>query len=209
MGDKSLIEWCDATWNPIAGCSLVSPGCTNCYAMRVAWRMHHSEKYQGLTKLSSKGAPVWTGTVRLDEGALAQPLRWARPRRIFVNSMSDLFHEDLPDAAIDRVFAIMALARRHTFQVLTKRAERMRKYLADGRVSAWHMAHVADHPCGQSGPLYEFLETMSNPLPNVWLGVSAENQRPMGRSRRASRRDTGGPPFCQRRADARGDRGRR
>jgi protein gp37 len=132
MADKSAIEWTDATWNPTVGCSIVSPGCTNCYAMKVAnglERRFDSPKYRGLTKVVN-GNAVWTGEVRLDEAALLQPLKWKRGRRIFVNSMSDLFHESLSDADIDRVFAVMALAPQHTFQVLTKRAERMRDYFA-------------------------------------------------------------------------------
>ena len=106
MGDKSAIQWTDATWNPIVGCSIVSKGCTNCYAMKVAGaRTAHTAKYRGLTR-PSKAGPVWTGEVRLWEKALTDPLRWRDPRRVFVNSMGDLFHEDVPDAWIDRCFAV-------------------------------------------------------------------------------------------------------
>lgn len=135
MANKSTIEWTDATWNPTVGCSIVSPGCTNCYAMKAAHSLERrfgSKKYGGLTKVVN-GNAVWTGEVRLDEDALLQPLKWKRGRRIFVNSMSDLFHESLPDEAIDRVFAVMALCPQHTFQVLTKRAARMRAYLSAAR----------------------------------------------------------------------------
>ncbi|TPI39280.1 phage Gp37/Gp68 family protein [Mesorhizobium sp. B3-1-9] len=131
MADKSPIEWTDATWNPIVGCSILSPGCTNCYAMRMAARieaMGGAPHYAGTTK-KVNGNAVWTGKLALAPGRiLTQPLRWKEPRRIFVNSMGDLFHEDVPDAWIDRVFAVMARAPHHTFQVLTKRARRMREY---------------------------------------------------------------------------------
>ena len=132
MADKTGIEWTDATWNPIVGCSVVSPGCTHCYAMSMAARiekMTPGSHYAGLTD-ASKAGPVWNGRLALaPDHILTQPLRWQKPRRIFVNSMGDLFHEDVPDDWIDRVFAVMALAPQHTFQVLTKRAERMRNYL--------------------------------------------------------------------------------
>ena len=103
MGDKTGIQWTDATWNPIVGCSVVSPGCANCYAMKEArWLADMGvPKYAGLTTASRSG-PVWNGQVRLHDGAIDQPLRWKKPRRIFVNSMSDLFHEELPDEAIAR-----------------------------------------------------------------------------------------------------------
>jgi len=145
MADKTGIEWTDATWNPVVGCSVISPGCTNCYAMRQAARIEKmgAAKYAGLTRPSTAG-PVWTGTVRLDEAALDQPIRWRRPRRIFVNSMSDLFHEALPDEAIDRVFAVMALAPQHTFQVLTKRAARMREWTAPKRGAAGRIIEAVE-----------------------------------------------------------------
>jgi protein gp37 len=129
------IEWTDATWNPVVGCSIVSPGCTNCYAMKMAARIERmnpaAAHYRGLTEPSKAGA-VWTGKVATapDETLLA-PLAWKKPRRVFVNSMSDLFHEAVPDEVIDRVFAVMALTPRHTYQVLTKRAGRMREWFAE------------------------------------------------------------------------------
>ncbi len=133
MADKSGISWTDATWNPIVGCSIVSPGCTNCYAMQMAnriERMQPASHYAGTTKVVN-GNPVWTGKmVMAPEHILLQPLNWKRPRRIFVNSMSDLFHESVPDEWIDKVFAVMALSPQHTFQVLTKRSKRMREYLS-------------------------------------------------------------------------------
>src|SRR4051812_9717502 len=125
MGDKSTIEWTDATWNPVRGCSIVSKGCTNCYAMRQAHRSNHAGgAYEGLTKLT-KGGPVWTGAIRTVPELLGLPSHWKRPRRIFVNSMSDLFHEDVPDDFIGEVWRRMAWNQQHVFQILTKRPKRM------------------------------------------------------------------------------------
>src|SRR6516225_6841166 len=107
MADKTGIEWTEASWNPIVGCSVISPGCTNCYAMREAGRwLRRTPKFAGLTQ-PSKAGPVWNGDMRFWEKAIDQPLRWKKPRRIFVNSMSDLFHESLPDEWIDRVFGVV------------------------------------------------------------------------------------------------------
>lgn len=181
MADHTHIEWTDATWNPLAGCSLVSPGCTNCYAMRDAHRLANnpspkvSAKYEGTTRLV-KGKPVWTGRVNLaDDATLTQPLRWSRPRRIFVNSMSDLFHEDVPDEWIDRIFAVMALCPQHQFQVLTKRAARMREYMTDPATMANIYELMANMAFGKAAKA-ELSALGSWPLPNVWLGVSAEDQ---------------------------------
>lgn len=175
--DGSKIEWTDATWNPIRGCSRVSEGCRNCYAERVAARFSYSSErsmpYWGLAKMTPEG-PRWTGEVRLIEDKLEDPLRWKRPRRIFVNSMSDLFHEKVPDEWIDRIFAVMAMAPQHTFQILTKRPERMLEYLGDGsydshrRIEVWNAkVHMKGKP----------VSPMDWPLPNVWLGVSVEDQK--------------------------------
>ncbi|NGO64243.1 phage Gp37/Gp68 family protein [Rhizobium daejeonense] len=175
MSDGTTIEWTDATWNPITGCSVVSPGCTNCYAMKLAGtRLKHHESRSGLTK-ESKSGPVWTGEVRFNEQWLEQPLRWTKPRMIFVCAHGDLFAEGVPDEWIDQVFAVMALAPQHTFQVLTKRPERMREYLtAASRQSDIAAAGVC---IGQS-PSHQFLmRSESWPLPNVWLGVSVEDQK--------------------------------
>lgn len=159
MGTK--IEWCDETWNPIAGCSIVSPACTNCYAMAMAARIERMQPgghYAGLTQ-PSKAGPVWTGKiVQAPDHVLTQPLRWKKPRKIFVNSMSDLFHESVPDEWIDRIFAVMALSPQHTFQVLTKRPKRMRKWF-----ERWPDGITWKNQAGW-------------PLPNVWLGVTAEDQ---------------------------------
>jgi protein gp37 len=140
MSTATSIEWTDRTWNPVRGCSLVSDGCRSCYAMKQAHRFSGQGKpYEGLTELGPKG-PRWTGKIRTVEDALDEPLRWRRPRKVFVNSMSDLFHEDVPDAFIDRVFAVMALAPQQTFQVLTKRAERMWAYMSDSTLARRVMA---------------------------------------------------------------------
>jgi protein gp37 len=171
MADKSPIEWTEATWNPIVGCSVISPGCTNCYAMREAGRwLRRTPKFAGLTQ-PSKAGPVWTGDMRLWEKALDQPLRWKKPRRIFVNSMSDLFHESLPDEWIDRVFGVMSRCPQHRFQVLTKRSERMRDYY-DGDALNRITARLVDET-GEA--------RLTWPLPNVHLGVSVEDQDRIGR----------------------------
>jgi len=185
MSDQTGIEWTDATWNPVAGCAVISPGCTNCYAMRMAARLERmgQAKYAGLTQ-QSKAGPVWTGKIALDDAALTQPLRWKKPRRIFVNSMSDLFHDGVADDFIDKVFAVMALTPQHTYQVLTKRADRMREYLSK-KTRKLPIAYAA---CEINERLHPHLtpnqiSAMTNaqepawPLPNVWLGVSVENQK--------------------------------
>lgn len=170
MADQSPIEWTEATWNPIAGCSVVSPGCTNCYAMRrVAPRLaaNPATPHYAGTVMPSKAGPVWTGKIGIaSDRVLTAPLRWRAPRTVFVNSMSDLFHEDVPDAVIDRVFAVMALSPQHTFQVLTKRSARMRAY--------------CDNRGGGVSKRISMIATdtlVRWPLPNVWLGVSAERQQ--------------------------------
>lgn len=172
MAGTTKIEWSEAVWNPIRGCSMVSSGCERCYAMRQARRMDHpGGAYEGLTKMTPSG-PKWTGDVRTVPHLLDQPLRWTRPRRIFVNSMSDLFHPDVPEEFIDQVFAVMALAPHHVFQVLTKRPGRMREYLLDrGDDLGARLCQVTYEITGMDpGPAPEW------PLPNVWLGTSVENQ---------------------------------
>ena len=179
MADGTPIEWTDATWNPVTGCSVVSPGCSNCYAMRLAGsRLAAHPSRAGLT-VPSRAGPVWTGQVRLNTQWLAEPLRWRRPRRIFVCAHGDLFHQAVPDGWIDQVFAAMALAPRHAFQLLTKRPERMRDYLAGlpdalGRLAVTLVPHPAfpDAPRPLSSLLD--LSVFTRPLPNVWAGVSVE-----------------------------------
>ncbi len=179
MADGTKIEWTDATWNPITGCSVVSPGCTNCYAMKLAGgrlRGHPSRK--GLT-IPSKAGPVWTGEVRLNEEWLDQPLHWREPRRVFVCAHGDLFHEAVPDEWIDGVFAVMALCPQHTFQVLTKRPSRMREYI-DRRTETDDQGYPAEaiRVCMtvRAAKPGKYCKSIVWPLPNVWLGTSVEDQ---------------------------------
>ena len=166
MGDKTKIEWTEATWNPVTGCTKVSAGCKYCYAERDWARLQHLPAYKGR---------AFTDVVCHPE-RLIQPLRWERPRRIFVNSMSDLFHDDAPDEFLDQVFAVMALCQQHTFQVLTKRARRAREYIgAGGRASAV-LDLVRNSELGYMANQHA-LPPQSWPLPNVWLGVSVEDQQ--------------------------------
>ena len=224
------IEWTHApgftgeSWNPVVGCSLESPGCTNCYAMRKAFRLreisfgksagaHGLTHYRDVVKKTAKGDIVWTGLIKSARDELfMKPLRWKKPRMVFVNSMGDLFHESIPDRVIDRVFAVMALCPQHVFLILTKRAARMREYMTE----QWQPApahriegfgRTIDVPAESKGetretqvraacepimddrglndPDKDELWTADGrckamewdwPLPNVWLGVSAEDQ---------------------------------
>jgi protein gp37 len=185
----TAIEWTHRpgtkgeTWNPIAGCDIKSPGCVNCYAMRQARRIelmssasHRRTHYAGTTRVVN-GNTVWTGKITVaPDDVWAKPLRWKSPRTIFVNSMSDLFHEAVKDETIDRVFATAALTPQHVYIILTKRPDRMRQYfdvfadalMVTDRVKAkmWEISVLrTDHfPGGW-------------PLLNVWLGVSAERQQ--------------------------------
>ena len=199
MSDNSKIEWTDATWNPIRGCSRVSEGCRNCYAERVAARFSGpGMPYEGLIKFgkpSSVRDPRWSGEVRMVPEHLAAPLRWRRPRRVFVNSMSDLFHESLTNEQIAAVFGVMAATPRHTYQVLTKRTKRMRAWfewarrdfteqqrgIASAPNTFRAMLDAAFEVLGQpSKPVLDAAWRAHDddvwPLPNVWLGVSVENQ---------------------------------
>jgi protein gp37 len=171
MADTSKIEWTDATWNPITGCTMVSAGCTNCYAMGLAaTRLRHHPSRAGLTR-EVGGRAVWTGEVRLNDQWMQQPLQWKRPRMIFVCAHGDLFHESVPDEWIDMVFAVMALAPQHTFQVLTKRPERMAQYFANAPYARWWkvMETLSQNRIASTVDRY-------GALPNVWLGTSVENQ---------------------------------
>jgi len=174
VADKTKIEWSDATWNPITGCTVLTPGCTNCYAMRLAGtRLRNHPSRRGLTKMSKAG-PVWNGEVRLNDYWLDQPLKWKRPRRVFVCAHGDLFHESIPDEWIDKVFAVMACAGNHTFQVLTKRPKRM----CDAVARIGKPINILDRQARLMGRTLKFegLGLVPWPLPNVWLGVSAERQ---------------------------------
>lgn len=175
MSDGTKIEWTDATVNAVNGCSLASPGCTNCYAMRLAGtRLRNHPSRAGLT-IDTKAGPVWNGEVRLNEDALLQPLRWKRPRKIFWNAHGDLFHPNVPDEWIDRQFAVMALTPQHTHQVLTKRPDRMCEYVTrlvdePSQLTARRFAQV--WPSGVKTPK----DGITLPLANVWLGTSVEDQ---------------------------------
>ncbi len=196
MGKATGIQWTDATWNPMRGCSRVSEGCRNCYAERVASRFSGpGQPYEPFIKMRVKSVDRslevddpkavtydqrrWNGVVRMVHEHLADPLRWKKPRRIFVNSMSDLFHEALTNEEIAAVFGVMAAAPRHTFQILTKR-ERMLVWF---RWASAQRGQNARSVCSQAaaklvdGARWDFaIGDGSWPLPNVWLGVSVENQ---------------------------------
>lgn len=150
---KTTIEWATDVWNPVTGCSKVSEGCRNCYAEGIAKRFWGNRPFT---------------EVRCHEDRLTEPLHWRKPRRVFVNSMSDLFHPDVPELFVLRVFAVMAMAPQHTFMILTKRPERMKEILASPTVQndVWLMTEKGLDDCA---PVW--------PLPNVWLGVSTENQQ--------------------------------
>lgn len=182
MSTATSIEWTNATWNPIRGCSRVSEGCRHCYAEVIAERF--SDPGQAFYGFAQRGKG-WTGVLTWVTGLLDLPLRWRSPRRVFVNSMSDLFHERLDDDVIEAVFGVMALAPQHTFQVLTKRADRMRKWFALERhrgalADCLASAYIANPELARRWPLDVERATAAAqrgwPLPNVWLGVSVENQ---------------------------------
>lgn len=155
MAGASDIEWTDATWNPISGCLMVSPGCTNCYAMRMASRLQAMGhlSYRNVTRKSGTRA-VWTGRISLNRKALDIPLHWRKPRKVFVNSMSDLFQEGVPADFVSLIWEVMRRAEWHIFQVLTKRPAIMREVL---------------------------LQLGLPVLPNVWLGTSVESADYKGR----------------------------
>jgi protein gp37 len=176
MSSTSKIQWTDATWNPVRGCVKVSAGCKNCYAETFA------ERFRGVL-----GHPYEQGfDLRLVPEKLEEPLRWKKPRRVFVNSMSDLFQVGVPDAFIDQTFAVMAQTSRHTYQILTKRSERLCSYsramaALDPKDRAMRVIRsmYAGHPAERlavGGMTRENTGDFPWPLPNVWLGVSVENQ---------------------------------
>lgn len=227
MGQLSKIEWTDITWNPVTGCSKVSQGCKNCYAERLAPKVFAGQTMpidrdigRKLTRCGKCGKERWVGigpcgscgtmpTLRWREFTdvqchperLEQPLHWRKPRRVFVNSMSDLFHADVPDDFIDRVFAVMAVCPQHTFQILTKRPERIARYfntpdrrrtiaLSLNKLTNSEFEHAnrnssgissrvlwGENPDRQPGNAKWLMVNLKDwPLPNVWLGVSVENQ---------------------------------
>lgn len=196
MGDKTGISWTEATWNPTVGCTIVSPGCTNCYAMAMAARLAAmggpaGAKYRHLTA-ESKTGPVWNGDFRVDYASLDQPLRWRRPRMVFVNSMSDVFHEGATDSELDILFGIMLAANHHTYQVLTKRADRMKAWV-DGLLDRTRHQYTVpalisraanllaqrghERPAGDLWSAANRLARTRWPAPHIWLGVSTEDQK--------------------------------
>lgn len=179
MSGKSKIQWTDASWNPVVGCTKISPGCLNCYAEKMAYRLACMGKMDyNITVLQN--SPTWTGKTRHIESALTKPLHWKTARKIFVCSMGDLFHESVPFEFIDKVFAIMALCSQHTFQVLTKRHERRKEYLSLYRAgSLYDAAHDviknhADYKELMDGLALYLSEKLM--LPNVWQGSTICNQ---------------------------------
>ena len=166
----SKIEWTNESWNPIVGCSKVSAGCENCYAEKMAHRLAMIGKTQPIySQVETDQSPYgWNSKTVFVESALEKPLHWKKPRRIFVCSMGDLFHESVPDAWIDDVFNIASLCDQHTFQILTKRPERMAEYIDCLNQDTQYRANVLDLDAVDVDDRW--------PLPNVWLGVTAENQ---------------------------------
>lgn len=180
---KTSIEWTDASWNPIVGCTEVSPGCANCYAARVAaTRLRNTPQYAGLAHTDAFPLPGespkpktrtgWTGEVRFLPDRLEEPLHWRKPRRIFVCDMGDLFHDGVLEDWLFSIFGVMALCQRHTFQVLTKRPEKMLSFLGDIEGAAGFVSRAFQ----KIGPWPTCDMARIWPLPNVWLGVSVENQ---------------------------------
>jgi protein gp37 len=186
VSDKTGISWTDATWNPIRGCSRVSEGCRHCYAETMAARFNKpGQPYHGLVKRRISGEAHWTGKVVLVLEHMLDPWRWQRPRRIFTNSMSDLFHENLSNIEIALIFAIMSASARHTFQVLTKRPDRMVDWFAwmysdpIARMAEALTAHGINERALMRAATYGTPERSTGqawPLPNVWLGASVEHQ---------------------------------
>jgi len=177
MADNTKIEWADATLNYANGCSIHSPGCKLCYAMKQA---HRFPVRQGLT-MQTKGGMVWTGEVRMNDKALHQAIAWKRGRRIFWNAHGDLFHANVTDEQIDRQFAACALSPQHTHMILTKRSDRMREYM-DAKTSMPGAKAVADQILllgGQPSDAAAYMTRQAefDCLPNVWLGVSVEDQQ--------------------------------
>jgi len=178
MAGQTNIEWTDFNWNFLRGCSRVSEGCRNCYAESIAARFSQpGQPYEGLAKHVNHEAR-WTGEISFHENILLEPLKWRKPRRVFVNSMSDLFHEKVKDEWLDKAFAVMALTPQHTYQVLTKRPERMKHYLSMLNLhnvlelAADRLLPGKGHPSIGGQHLLPAL-----PLPNVHLGVSVEDQK--------------------------------
>ncbi|MHB1419524.1 MAG: DUF5131 family protein [Bacillota bacterium] len=186
---KTNIEWTEYSWNPVVGCSKVSDGCTHCYAEKMAWRLSNAAFAHGASESLMKYVDVvdnhghWNGQIRIDEAKLGEPLRWKKPRRVFVNSMGDLFHESVPDEFIARVWWVMGQCagyldpsryRGHIFIILTKRPQRMKEW-----IEGWADQETRKRLIESFGEVYDW---MNGPrywpamIDNVWLGVTAENQ---------------------------------
>lgn len=179
MGDKTKIEWTDATWNALKGCSRVSEGCRNCYAESMAARFSDAGQWGYGLATRKDGQHRWTGVVVLDLPTLEKPLRWRKPRRIFVTSVADPFHPQITDEMLDRLFQVIAACPQHTFQLLTKRPERMRQYFAQfsscGPRMGW-ITRNGERPKSYGGEAELIIPDDRWPLPNLWLGVSVEDQ---------------------------------
>lgn len=182
----TAIQWTDAVWNPVTGCTKVSEGCRHCYAETVAERFW-GKQYPPITLHVAGGNAQHLRRrftdVQCHPGRLAEPLGWRKPRRVFVNSMSDLFHEAVPDSFLDQVFAVMAFVPQHTFQVLTKRPERMQEYFREGPGHCARLRVFAAAARFPGARLDQVMATVRSvdgppawPLSNVWLGVSCEDQ---------------------------------
>lgn len=177
----SAIEWTDRVWNPTTGCDRISPGCDHCYALTLAKRL----KGMGQPKYQNDGDPRTSGpgfALTLHPDTLDDPLRWRKPSKVFVNSMSDLFHQDVPVEFITEVFATMALAPQHTYQVLTKRPQRMAKVMTDFADGRWYERpdYPISHAVWRAADRHDRDRQLWDgtwPLPNVWLGTSIESDR--------------------------------
>lgn len=186
MSENSKIEWTDSTWNFLVGCDKVSAGCKNCYAIKNSWIRQHNpkmqEKFAGVVEKTAGGQLNWTGRVNISPSALMIPLTKKKPTKYFVNSLSDLFHENVPFPVIDKAFAVMAIAMQHTFQILTKRPKRMVEYFSRPDLIDCIATAIAD--LAQEPPVdYEMAAVASQglfedglPLHNVHIGVSCEDQ---------------------------------
>lgn len=186
MSENSKIEWTDSTWNFLVGCDKVSAGCRGCYAIQTSWIRQHNplmkEKFEGVVEKTRGGQLNWTGRVNISQSALMIPLKKKKPTKYFVNSLSDLFHDNVPFQVIDMAFAVMAIAMQHTFQILTKRPKRMLEYFSRPDLQDCIASVIAD--LGQHPNLYDTAAVASQslfedglPLLNVHIGVSCEDQK--------------------------------
>jgi len=188
----SKIEWTDKTWNPITGCTKISSGCEHCYAITMSNRVAGiksspaSKHYQGTVRKMAKGGLNWTGRINMIEERILDPFSWKKPTMVFVNSMSDLFHEDVTWSFLDKLFAVMIASDRHTFQILTKRADHMAEYCISRAEKPYRIIDAAEkiNPKGMAIHLKVagYLDAMKKRSykwipPNIWMGVSTENQQ--------------------------------